>query len=307
MKKQFMTHDVVRMLTMGMYQAIMNDLRGLDSATRIRVYGVPRGGVPVAYCLKAINPKLFEIVEMPEGADIFIDDIIDSGSTEAEYLGKYDAEGFYALLHPGNKTNNVWYVFPWEQGRSDTSADDIVTRTLQRIGEDPGRDGLLDTPKRVVKSWDEIYAGYQMDPVEILSTRFDNEEKYNQMVLLKNIDFYSMCEHHMLPFFGKVHIGYLPKDKVVGISKLSRLVDCFSRRLQIQERMTQQIANAIQQELDPMGVAVICEAQHLCMVMRGVKKMNAYMTTSALKGVYEDDTSARQEFLMLVQRDGGRL
>lgn len=161
-------------------------------------------------------------------------------------------------------------------------------------------ENTLDTPERVVKSWKQIYGGYSESPEGILSRRFPGSG-YDQMVVLRDIEMYSMCSHHMLPFFGKANVAYIPGDEVVGLSKLARLVDCFSRRLQIQEKLTQQVADAIQEFLKPKGVMVIIEAQHMCMTMRGVGKQNSVMTTSAIKGVFEEDT-ARQEFLNLINR-----
>ena len=180
------------------------------------------------------------------------------------------------------------------------SPTDIVVQMLRVIGEDPDREGLLDTPKRVVKSWAEIFGGYKEDPAEILSTVFE-DGACDEMVVLKNIEFNSMCEHHMLPFIGKAHIGYLPNGKVVGLSKLARLVDCFARRLQIQEKMTTQIAQSIQEKLNPKGVAVVIEAHHQCMSCRGVKKKNTTMITSSMLGAYRENPAARAEFLSLVK------
>lgn len=178
--------------------------------------------------------------------------------------------------------------------------EQVVESMLYAIGDNPGREGLKDTPKRVVKSWKEIYAGYGQDPGKILSTVFE-DGACTEMVLLKDIPFQSMCEHHMLPFIGKAHIGYLPNGKVVGLSKLARLVDCFGKRLQIQEKMTQQIAGAILQHLRPLGVAVVIEAHHQCMSCRGVLKQGTTMVTSSMLGVFRTDHMARAEFLSLIK------
>lgn len=175
----------------------------------------------------------------------------------------------------------------------------IVTELLIAIGENPEREGLKETPRRVVKSWKELYGGYFQDPKEILSTRF-KDGACQEMVILKDIAFSSTCEHHMLPFVGKTHIGYIPNGTVVGLSKLARLVDCFSRRLQIQEKMTMEIANAIAKNLAPKGVGVIVEAHHQCMSCRGVGKQSTTMITSAMLGVLRSKPAARQEFLSLV-------
>lgn len=178
-----------------------------------------------------------------------------------------------------------------------------VARILQAIGEDLNREGLLNTPTRVVKSWSELYKGYELDPKEILKTTFEGEG-YDQIVLLKNIEMYSTCEHHMLPFFGRAHVAYIPSRKVVGLSKLARLVECFSRRLQIQERLTSQIVNALQDELEPIGAACVIEAKHFCMVARGVNKQHSTMTTSAMTGVFKDEIAARSEFMSLIKSKG---
>ena len=175
-------------------------------------------------------------------------------------------------------------------------SEQIIKDMLKSIGEDPDREGLLDTPKRVVKSWKEIYGGYSQSPETILERVFSNET-YDQMILLKDIDFYSNCEHHLQPFFGRVHIAYVPDNqKVVGLSKLARLVECFSRRLQIQERLTQQIADSFNEIVKPKGVAVLVEGKHFCMIARGVQKQNGVMTTTALRGVFMTDPSCRSEF-----------
>lgn len=171
---------------------------------------------------------------------------------------------------------------------------------LDSIGEDVTREGLVDTPKRVAKMYDELFAGYSQDPAEILSRTFAKEE-CDDMVVVKDIDFYSHCEHHMVPFFGKAHIAYIPGEQVVGISKLARLVECYARRLQIQERMTTQIADDIMKYLGARGAMVVINAEHLCMGMRGVKKPGANTTTSAVRGVFADnENNARAEFLSLI-------
>jgi GTP cyclohydrolase I len=175
----------------------------------------------------------------------------------------------------------------------------IVEQMLEFIGEEPSRDGLRDTPRRVVKSWGELFKGYSMD-VKSVFTVFD--ESHDEMVVLRNIEFFSTCEHHMLPFFGKAHVGYLPDGKIVGISKLARLVEVFSRRLQVQERLGWQVSSSIMQELMPKGCGVVLEAQHLCMVARGVNKQNSVMVTSAMQGVFRSDPAIRAEFLSAIGR-----
>lgn len=177
--------------------------------------------------------------------------------------------------------------------------ESLVRNVLIEIGEDPNREGLLATPKRVAEAYEFLTAGYQKDIDEVLNNAIFTE-KYDEMVLVKNIDFYSMCEHHMLPFYGKVHVAYIPNGKIVGLSKIPRIVEVFARRLQVQERMTQQIADTLEKYLQPIGVAVVSEAFHMCMMMRGVEKQNSSATTSAMHGVFKDDAKTRNEFINLV-------
>jgi GTP cyclohydrolase IA len=181
----------------------------------------------------------------------------------------------------------------------DESSLNIVREFLKAIGEDPEREGLLDTPKRVVKSWTQLYQGYQLKDTDILATTFS--ESCDQMVILKDITFTSMCEHHVLPFIGKAHVGYLPGDKVVGLSKLARLVDMYAKRLQIQEKMTKQIAGSIMEVLKPKGVGVVIEAHHQCMSCRGVNKQHTTMVTSEMLGEFRDNGEVRREFLTLIK------
>jgi len=177
---------------------------------------------------------------------------------------------------------------------------ELVKQTIRAIGEDAEREGLLGTPRRVVKMWDEIYKGYKQKPEDILTT-FD-ADGYDQIVLLKDIELYSMCEHHMLPFFGKAHVAYIPNGRVIGISKLARLVDIYAKRLQIQERLGEQVTDALMKYLKPKGAACIIEATHMCMRMRGVAKQNSVMTTSSLKGVFLNKPEAKQELMQLINK-----
>lgn len=186
---------------------------------------------------------------------------------------------------------------------TELEAQDAVRDLLAYIGEDPQREGLLETPKRVVKAWDEMTVGYGQDPALILAKDFDGNG-YDEMVLVPNVEFFSTCEHHMLPFFGVAHVGYVPRKRVVGLSKLARLVDCFARRLQIQEQLTSQIADAIQEHLDPLGVGVVIQAKHLCMCARGVGKQQSSMVTSQMRGVLMKKPAARAEFMSLVALKG---
>jgi len=174
-----------------------------------------------------------------------------------------------------------------------------VKAILEELGEDPEREGLLKTPGRVARALRELTKGYQQDPEAIINGALFTED-YSEMIVMKDVDFYSMCEHHMLPFFGKAHIAYLPKGKIVGISKLARLVDVYARRLQVQERMTTQVAQLLMEKLTPEGVAVVVEAEHLCMRMRGVEKQNSYVVTSAMLGVFRERQETRDEFMNLI-------
>ena len=170
---------------------------------------------------------------------------------------------------------------------------------LRLLGEDPEREGLLKTPERVAKAMSFITKGYTEDPIEILKSALFKEE-YKQMVLVKDIELYSICEHHMLPFYGKAHVAYIPNGQITGLSKIARVVECFARRLQVQERLTVQIRDSIQEALNPMGVAVVIEASHMCMQMRGVEKQSSATTTSAFTGIFLSDPRTREEFMTLI-------
>ena len=185
---------------------------------------------------------------------------------------------------------------------ADASVQAIYAELLKRIGEDPTRDGLQQTPKRMEKSMAFLTKGYQESVASVLhGALFDVD--YDEMVIVRDIEFYSLCEHHLLPFFGKAHIAYVPQGKVVGLSKLPRIVDVFARRLQVQERLTQQIAEAIEEAIAPQGVGVVIEAQHLCMMMRGVEKQSSLTVTSSLRGVFKTQLQTRSEFLALVRAE----
>ena len=179
---------------------------------------------------------------------------------------------------------------------------ELIGRFLLLLGEDPTRPGLKETPQRVEKAFRYLTRGYRQDIEKVLNGALFPSE-YNEMVIVKDIDFYSLCEHHLLPFFGKCHIAYLPNKQVIGLSKIPRLVDVFSRRLQVQEHLTCQIAETIQEKIDPFGVAVVMEANHLCMMMRGVEKQNALAVTSAMLGIFKTEYKTRAEFLDLIDRE----
>src|SRR6516165_12678234 len=188
---------------------------------------------------------------------------------------------------------------PNSQGRG--LAEDAVRDILRHIGEDPEREGLARTPVRVVQAYEYLTSGYRQDPKSAINGALFTEEQYQEIILCRDVDFYSLCEHHLLPFIGMAHVAYLPNRHIVGLSKIARLVEIYARRLQIQERLTTQIAQTIMEEIKPLGVAVVLEAEHLCMRMRGVEKQNSYVTTSAMLGRFRTHLETRQEFMNLLR------
>ncbi|AKU12423.1 MULTISPECIES: GTP cyclohydrolase I FolE [Rhodocyclales] len=191
-------------------------------------------------------------------------------------------------------------------GVSREAAEDAVRTLIRWAGDEPGREGLVDTPSRVVRAYEEFFAGYSQDPAEILARTFSEVEGYDEMIVMNDIRFESHCEHHMAPIIGKAHIGYLPNHRVVGISKLARLVEIYAKRLQIQEKMTVQIADTLHSVLQPKGVAVVIEASHQCMTTRGVHKPGAGLVTSRMVGAFREDASTRREFLAMIGMGGPR-
>ena len=196
-------------------------------------------------------------------------------------------------------SNGIFEEGRVEGGFNMNRMEELVRENLLLVGEDPDREGLLRTPQRVAKAWEFLTEGYTKNIDEVLNEAIF-EERYDEMVIVKDIDFYSLCEHHCLPFFGKAHIAYIPNGKIVGLSKIPRIVDIFARRLQVQERMTQQIAETLQAKLQPQGVAVVTEASHMCMMMRGVQKQNSATTSSAMLGVFKHQVETRNEFMTLI-------
>ncbi len=188
-----------------------------------------------------------------------------------------------------------------DEGLDQETIRNSVSSILKAVGEDPKRDGLLNTPNRVAKSYDELLAGYRVDPYKLINGALF-EVEYDEMVIVRDIEFYSLCEHHMLPFIGRAHVAYLPNKKIIGLSKIPRIVDMFARRLQIQERLTKQIAEFLDEALHPHGVAVVIEALHLCSMMRGVKKHDSRMTTSSMLGYFRKNLATRTEFLDNISR-----
>ena len=194
---------------------------------------------------------------------------------------------------------------PLRPSRPSRQEAEAAVRTLLRwTGDDPDREGLLETPSRVVRAYEEFFSGYAVDPVDFLTRTFSETEGYDEIIVLRDIRVESHCEHHMVPIVGKAHVGYLPKNRVVGISKIARLVEAYARRLQIQEKLTAQIANTMQEVLDPRGVAVVIEASHQCMTTRGVHKSGAAMVTSRMLGAFRDDPATRREFLTMIGNGG---
>jgi GTP cyclohydrolase I len=183
-----------------------------------------------------------------------------------------------------------------------TEAEEAVRTLLRYIGEDPEREGLGRTPYRVASALQFLTRGYTQDPKDAINGALFSEAEYQEMILCKDLDFYSLCEHHMLPFFGKAHVAYLPNKRIVGLSKVPRMVEIFARRLQVQERLTRQIAQTIMSEIEPLGVAVVLEAEHMCMRMRGVEKQNSIVMTSAMLGVFRKNHETRQEFMNLIRK-----
>lgn len=267
------------------------------------VYAVPRGGIPAAYLLR--NSVGFHITDNPDNAHIIVDDLIDSGSTMKRYQKEYPNKPFFALIDKRHdkRFHGRWIIFPWESTdkKADTSGNDIVVRLLQLVGENPYREGLMETPNRVVKAWRHWCSGYHKDAKEILKVFEDGAEGCDQMVVRKDIPIHSHCEHHLAAIIGKCTIAYVPRGKVVGLSKLDRLADMFARRLQVQERMTNQIADALVDNLDPIGVGVWISARHLCVESRGVQHSNSETITSALRGCIRDQDASRAEFLALAR------
>lgn len=281
--------------TLVMSEKIRDTFPAVTPVSEIRVWGVPRGGSLVALMLNQLG---FALVSCVEDADVIVDDLVDSGRTQNRYKAWHTLP-FFALYEKKKMKGVQWIQFPWDEEEPNKDPEDSVVRLLQFLGEDPKREGLLETPKRVVKALQEMTQGYQQDPAKILGTTFGGDG-YDEMVVCRNIPFHSMCEHHMLGFTGVAHVAYIPKSRVVGLSKMPRLVDCFAKRLQIQERLTRQIADAMQTHLKPKGVGVIVSASHSCMCCRGVGKHGSDMVTSALLGNFRL-APVRQEFFSHVR------
>lgn len=293
-------------ISMRDVQEIVDEIaRGWINGGLTGVFGVPRGGcTPAGMLATALGIEVLdELPESPKGV-LVVDDLVDSGETLRKYWDAgFVVDALYRKSHSpdnlpgGRRTVDGWLVFPWERagGAQVETVEQNIVRVLQFIGEDPTRDGLINTPARVVRALTELTAGYEADLGEILATQF--AEDHNQMIVVKQVPFSSLCEHHMLPFVGHATVGYVPSDGIVGLSKLARVVEAFARRLQVQERMTDQIVDALTEHLKPLGVGVRIEASHSCMSMRGVQR-SAQMVTTRLTGVMESDP-LRSEFISL--------
>lgn len=306
--KSYLSSSMIRKLAAHTTNLILN-----EHAEHVQIYGIPRGGVAVSYLIAGLSNGGISVVDSPEDADAFVDDLIDSGATAKQWLEKYPGKEFYALLdksNPSSPCNGVdaldvlnagWLVFPWEGDEDkDEGIEENIRRLLQYVGEDPARGGLEETPHRVAKAWAHWTSGYGKNAASLLKVFEDGADGCDEMVIVKDIPFYTHCEHHMAPFFGIASVAYIPDGRIVGLSKISRVVDMFSRRLQVQERLTNQIADALADNLLPKGVGVIIKARHLCMESRGICQQGHHTITSALRGVLKDKPEARAEFMALV-------
>lgn len=263
-------------------------------------YPVPRGGVPVALALLRHIPDM-TITDNIDHADFIVDDLIDTGRTMSKFPSFEQSGAFFALIDKRDwEHGQDWVVWPWEKN-ANSGIEDHIVRLIQFIGDDPARGGLVDTPARVSRAWEFWGGGYSQDPAAVLKTFDDGAEGVDEMVIVRNLPFYTHCEHHMAPFFGRATIAYLPNKKIVGLSKLARVLDIFARRLQVQERMTCQIADALMEHLQPKGAGVVIEARHLCMESRGIQQQGHSTITSALRGIFKSDSSVRSEFMSLAK------
>jgi len=270
------------------------------------IYGVPRGGIPLAV---ALSEKLgLPLVSSPDSNTLIVDDVVATGKIRARFM-----ENDFACIHVKTFTppdlfptyylhqEGDWISYFWEA--DEPPVHDHIVRLIEYIGEDPCRKGMKETPGRIVKSWEEIFAGYKQDPQDVFKVFDDEEKQFGGLVYLKNIEFYSTCEHHWLPFSGQAFIAYIPSGPVIGASKLARLLDIYARRFQMQERIGEQVTNALMEHLKPLGAACLIEARHLCMACRGVKKQHSIMGYSSMKGLFLDASeagiAARNELMAL--------
>ena len=305
-----LTHRDIRRLA-EQAAATINDQLGNPETGAFACYAVPRGGIPAFYAIQAAfsdwgafngSTATLYAVETPHTASVIIDDLVDSGATFAKLKQDFPQKIYAALITKGVTQGyplGDWLVFPWE-GSTTGSIEDAVTRLLQFVGEDPTRGGLLETPARFAKAWKEYTSGYEVNVTGLLKTFEDGAEGYNEMITQLRIPFCSHCEHHLAPFSGHVCFGYIPQGRVVGLSKMNRLVDAFSRRLQVQERMTTQILNAFVDAIKPLGAGIRVTATHGCIECRGVRHTGCSTVTTGFAGVLMEPT-ARNEFLLITQ------
>lgn len=301
MGKTYLTHKAVEDLCLALGDTLYG-MGALDNSKPGKIYPIPRGGVPAAYALA--SQFNLDVVDDPKLADFFVDDIIDTGTTMEKWCDKYPGKPFLALIDKtfrSSEFRNTWVVFPWE-GDNTASIQENITRILQYTGDDASREGLMETPRRVAKALDHWFSGYGQDPKDIMKVFEDGGENYNQMVVVKDIPIYSKCEHHMADIFGTATIAYIPDGKIIGLSKLSRLADMFARRLQVQERLTSQIAHAIEENLEPKGVGVMIKARHMCMESRGICQQGHHTITTALIGAFLTEPETRAEFMALARQ-----
>lgn len=276
----------------------------------LNCHPVPRGGIPAFYAVQgafyrlpvvAATPGAYHLSNTsPEHADAVVDDLEDSGATRERFMAEFPKARFHSLFQKGTPEfpTDEWLVMPWE-GDSAGSIDDAFTRLLQFVGEDPTRPGLVETPKRMAGAWEEWTSGYKVSPADVLKLFEDGAEQYDEMVHVKGIPFYSNCEHHLAPFFGTVDFAYIPDKKIVGLSKMPRLVEVFARRLQVQERLTTQIIDTFMEHIKPRAAGITVTARHLCMESRGINRVGCVTTTNRFTGLLKTDTAARMEYLHL--------
>jgi len=270
------------------------------------IYGVPRGGIPLAVTLA--QKLSLPITDHPDSDTLVVDDVVDSGKTRARFqrfdfasihIKESTPHEFYPTFYV--KCENKWINYFWEEKES--SVQDHIVRLIEYIGEDPCRVGMKETPDRMIRSWEEMFVGYKQDVREVFKTFDDEKEQFGGLVYMKDVEFYSTCEHHWLPFSGQAFIAYIPNGPVIGASKLARLLDIYACRFQMQERIGEQVTNALMEYLKPFGAACLIEARHFCMACRGIKKQHSIMGYSSLKGVFLESSpagvAARNELMAL--------
>ena len=290
---------------------LAKDLEVFEFYDKIKYcFPIPQGGVvPAIFISLKLGLQLITIDELKKYDSeevLVVDDLIDSGRTISKYDGYpiavLGAKGWapedQKYIHCGRLLPDEWIHFWWEP-KGEQDIQNHVVRLLEYIGEDPTREGLVETPARVIKSFDRLYGGYKQHPKDIM--KIFNDDSCDEMVVVKDITLHSTCEHHMLPFTGKAHIAYIPDGRVIGVSKLSRLLDIFARRLQIQERIVEQVTTALMDYLKPLGAACVIEATHSCMTARGIEQQNTVMVTSSLRGVFQEKPEVRAEFMGLIR------